>query len=106
MQVVERWIPMVRSIVVQPGRRRARLRPGVDPHLAILLRITAAFHFRVHEPRVGAAGRALLRVGLVYWPLAWRQKFVEDEEVVARVPLRRILAQLALGDKRVGTVHD
>ena len=55
---------------------------------------------------MGAAGRALEGRALVDRLLTRRQIAIEDEEVVARVALRRILAQLPLGDERVRAVDD
>src|SRR5476649_2152880 len=97
---------MVGAIVVEAGRGGARLRPRINPHLAIVFGVAAGFHLRFDEPGVRAAGRGLLRGALVDRLLARRQKLVEHEEVVARVAQRRILAQLPFGDERMRAVDD
>src|SRR6476659_1073418 len=106
MPIVERRIAIVVPVVTEAGSRGAWLGPGVDPGLAIFFGVASALDLCVHEAAVRPARRALLRVVFVHGLLAWREVLVEDEEVVARQALGRILAQLPLRDERVRTVHD
>src|SRR6186713_3257843 len=100
MPIVERRVSMVGAIVAETSGRGAGLRPGVDPGLAILLGVPSALHLRVDEPRMRPARSALLCVVLVDWLLAGCKVLVEDEEVIARQALGRVLAQFSFGDER------
>src|SRR5215831_8283100 len=97
---------MVRAVVVEACGRRTRLRPRVDPRLTVVLGITSASYFSVHEPDVCPTSRALPCVTLVDWLLTRRQVLVEDEKVVAGVALGRVLPQFAFRNERVRAVDD